>query len=503
MNHTLPVRNFLNEKGIYQQLNRYGLPTQSKTGFSENDKQLGGPINDDLSILFTGEQPFEHYWRVETKKYYTGKGWQANSEVSRTKTPIMLVDTNYHASFKEETISKLSFKTNDTYLPTPYGKIQVPSTQNEQIELIDAKNRLDFDQRPDKLSLSFQEPKYTSNDLKLVELNVSDELQSETQLPDTLPNQVRELALSLTDSQVTLYDKVKTVEQHLKTNDSYRYSKTDTTYPPNEKDYVDYFLFESKTGYCDNFSTAMIVLLRSAGIPSRWAKGFAPGDIIETSTKTKTYAIRNSHAHSWPEVYFEGYGWIPFEPTPGFERINESVNSDSSTMNSSEARQKPETNSTSSSTSKTVRSADSSTTSTQENKQKKKPLNVLRLFQLIGLFFSFLLVSILIFFGSKNFFNFYFKIYQLLPTTDFYSSYTIVLKKAERILARHSNEPLTEYVQRFEAEYIQFHGAFLQLTIMYEQALYGKQLMNSTEYTALLNQVAIVLSSLRNKKNKQ
>ncbi|MBM9834622.1 transglutaminase domain-containing protein, partial [Enterococcus faecalis] len=80
-------------------------------------------------------------------------------------------------------------------------------------------------------------------------------------------------------------------------------------------DYVDQFLFESQVGYCDNFSTAMVVLLRSLEIPARWAKGFSPGSPA-TENGITTYTVRNLNAHSWVEVYFDGYGWVPFEPTP-------------------------------------------------------------------------------------------------------------------------------------------------------------------------------------------
>ena len=63
----------------------------------------------------------------------------------------------------------------------------------------------------------------------------------------------------------------------------------------------------------------MVVLLRTLGIPARWTKGFTDG--IRTGTDeqgNEEYSILNSHAHSWPEVYFPGFGWLPFEPTPSF-----------------------------------------------------------------------------------------------------------------------------------------------------------------------------------------
>ncbi|MHC5228911.1 transglutaminaseTgpA domain-containing protein [Enterococcus sp. LJL99] len=494
---TLPIRTYLNSKGIYQQINRYGLPNQSATGFSDDDKQLGGPINDDLTILFTAEQTTKHYWRVETKRYYTGKGWMANSETTKTKTPLTFSDTDYRGRFKEETTSKLVFNTNDTYLPLPYGNVQIPLTDNKRVELIEMKNRLNFEQRPKELLLSFQEPDYTINDLEQVPVNALSSLQAERQLPDTLPGQVQELALSLTESKTTLYDKVKAVEQYLKTDGSYRYSKTDAAYTPEDKDYVDHFLFETKTGYCDNFSSAMVVLLRSVGIPSRWAKGFAPGDVVETSNKNKKYAIRNSHAHSWPEVYFEGYGWIPFEPTPGFEATNESTDSNSSETQSTNSKESSSTSNERSTTSETSTSSSTTSTSSQKDETDAESLDWTKLVKLTGLFLGFLLLSIIGFFYYKNFFWLYFNLYQKRTKADFASSYSLLLKKAEKILAREKNEPLKDYAQRFEKKYPECHGAFIQATLMYEQSLYGQQKPSASDYAGLLTHLAKLLTSLK------
>ncbi|WMT42297.1 transglutaminase domain-containing protein [Paenibacillus sp. D2_2] len=91
------------------------------------------------------------------------------------------------------------------------------------------------------------------------------------------------------------------------------------------KDFVDSFLFEVKEGYCDYFSTAMVMMARSQGIPARWVKGYGPGrqpDPEEMMGRpggaNLAYQVNNSDAHSWAELYFGEYGWIPFEATPGF-----------------------------------------------------------------------------------------------------------------------------------------------------------------------------------------
>ena len=74
------------------------------------------------------------------------------------------------------------------------------------------------------------------------------------------------------------------------------------------------FLTETKTGFCQQFATAMAAMLRSLGIPARVAVGFTRGDYDEGSG---LYTVSSHDAHTWVEVRFPTYGWIPFEPTPG------------------------------------------------------------------------------------------------------------------------------------------------------------------------------------------
>ncbi|HYF66386.1 MAG TPA: transglutaminase domain-containing protein [Herpetosiphonaceae bacterium] len=83
--------------------------------------------------------------------------------------------------------------------------------------------------------------------------------------------------------------------------------------PPPDADPIENFLFNLKRGYCDYFSGAMILMLRAQGIPARWVQGYATG---EFDPERGVYVVRDTIAHSWPEVYFIGYGWQRFEPTP-------------------------------------------------------------------------------------------------------------------------------------------------------------------------------------------
>ncbi|PYG87560.1 transglutaminase superfamily protein [Ruminiclostridium sufflavum DSM 19573] len=132
-----------------------------------------------------------------------------------------------------------------------------------------------------------------------------------TQLPEEVTPRVRQLAQNLTKTEYNNYDKAKAVESYLSSNFPYTLSPGR---PPIDKDFVDYFLFEGKKGYCTYYATAMTVLLRCIDIPARFVEGY----VMPPKADNGIFKVTNEQAHAWVEVYLEGFGWIPFEPTASF-----------------------------------------------------------------------------------------------------------------------------------------------------------------------------------------
>lgn len=108
---------------------------------------------------------------------------------------------------------------------------------------------------------------------------------------------------------ITPYDQAKAIERYLRQNISYNES---IPTPPQDQDPIDWVLFDLKEGYCNYYASAMIVMLRSRGIPARMAAGFAEGNY---DSERGVYVVTERDAHTWVEAYFPGYGWIEFEPT--------------------------------------------------------------------------------------------------------------------------------------------------------------------------------------------
>lgn len=135
------------------------------------------------------------------------------------------------------------------------------------------------------------------------------------QLPRDLPQRVKDLSASLVSYSTNDYDKAKAIEQYLSSNYAYNLDVRST---PRNRDFVDYFLFDLKQGYCSYYASAMTVMARCVGLPARYIEGYMlpPEPVKDNST---TYIVTNMQAHAWVEIYFEGYGWLPFEPTAPFQ----------------------------------------------------------------------------------------------------------------------------------------------------------------------------------------
>jgi transglutaminase-like putative cysteine protease len=128
------------------------------------------------------------------------------------------------------------------------------------------------------------------------------------QLPESLPERVTLLAEQITAGRETPYDQAIAIERYLR---DIPYNERIEA-PAAEQDGVDYFLFEIREGYCQYYASAMVVMLRSLGVPARYVEGYGQGQKEEGA-----YRVLESDGHSWPEVFFPGYGWVEFEPTAG------------------------------------------------------------------------------------------------------------------------------------------------------------------------------------------
>jgi len=337
----------------------------SSSGYSRNDLELGGGFEFDYSPVMSVSTSHRSYWRGETRSDYTGNGWAEPADTGEQITGLKqnqqlpIHEDRSKAKTIEITQSFTMLREEDSYpilfAAAPAKQLRwvgddktgnIPSELSwnpEGWELrwlgalmnITSKNAY-----PKTYSVVSELPVLNNTALSQTTAGwgASDPNKAEHQqyyhLPNTVTNRVAKLAEQITAGSTNDYEKALRIQTYLK--DNYAYTNEPDTSLRNSPDFVDSFLFEVKEGYCDYFSTAMAVLGRTAGLPVRWVKGYAPGvlpynedemrnqgfvpnEAVRNPNGEGTYTVRNADAHSWVEIYFSGFGWIPFEATPGFE----------------------------------------------------------------------------------------------------------------------------------------------------------------------------------------
>jgi hypothetical protein len=129
-------------------------------------------------------------------------------------------------------------------------------------------------------------------------------------LPEPTVSLIRPLTLQLVGSSTNAYDDAVAIQRYLRSFTYDEHVQADSS-----TNYLYDFLTKTKTGFCQQFAGSMAVMLRTLGIPARVAVGFLPGSPT-IGTSGTTFSVTGRHAHAWPEAFFQGIGWVAFEPTP-------------------------------------------------------------------------------------------------------------------------------------------------------------------------------------------
>jgi hypothetical protein len=132
-----------------------------------------------------------------------------------------------------------------------------------------------------------------------------------TELPDDFPEEVQELARGITAQTSTAFERASVLEYFVyDASASTGSSSLDLVSWLTDVDSRNY-----RTGYCEQFATAMALMARTLNIPSRLALGFAPGEVVDQDGDEYIF-VRARNAHAWVELYIAGQGWLRFDPTP-------------------------------------------------------------------------------------------------------------------------------------------------------------------------------------------
>lgn len=263
--------------------------------------------------LFRVRSPEPAYWRLTSLDSFDGSIWKssygtsdADGELGRAVEP----DVAFREVVQTYDISALA----QVWLPAAYEPMAIDAGDGD----------VDWDERSSTLIVDKQES--SSDGLRYaVTSDIPDWSEDELRTaPDTVPGgiaerylqlprldpRVEQLARETTAGARTPFDKAMALQSYLKT---FEY---DLRVPAgHSRDALASFLFDTRRGYCEQFAGSFAAMARSIGLPSRVAVGFTQG--IRSPDDPTLYQVRGEHAHAWVEVYLEGFGWVPFDPTPG------------------------------------------------------------------------------------------------------------------------------------------------------------------------------------------
>lgn len=279
-----------------------------------------------------GQQQFSYttttdaslYFRLLTLDQFNGTTWSAGRDRDRRPNEPGLMVPVPGLSDEIETEGATTTVQVDgmvaPWLPVPFPSVRVAGEDGRwvwDLEGLTLSSRLSSAGGQSYIAESVLiQP--TREQLIAAQSTVPESVERFLDLPEEIPTILTETLADVTAESTNAYDKAFAIQQYLRRT-PFLYSveaPVDDGYDGDGFEVIAEFL-EKKSGYCVHFSSAMAILSRMAGIPARISLGYLPGDRIIGADTRLSYTVGTDDLHAWPELYFSGVGWVPFEPTPG------------------------------------------------------------------------------------------------------------------------------------------------------------------------------------------
>ncbi|MFD3445801.1 transglutaminaseTgpA domain-containing protein [Microbacteriaceae bacterium 4G12] len=278
------------------------------------------------ALQYTTDSDEDLYFKLATLSRFTGRTWAPERILADERntingiapapglaegTPIteVVVDVRVQAS-------------NTRWLPVPYAPSEVSGLDGDWYWEADGMTiaTSNASTRGQDYRVTSAVPQPTREQLAgvIAPADPSPYLQRNLELPEDLPGVIRSTAQEVTAEATSDYERALALQDYFRSAE-FRYSEeapVEEGYDGNGMDVIARFLDE-KIGYCVHYASAMSVMARALGIPARVAVGYLPGDRRGTEDGRTRYQVGTQDLHTWPELYFEGAGWLKFEPTPG------------------------------------------------------------------------------------------------------------------------------------------------------------------------------------------
>ena len=261
--------------------------------------------------VFTVRADRPAYWRLTSLDQFNGTIWSSNERYAASRGELEQSTRGGSNLVQEVTVTGLSsIWLPGAYRPTAVDGVRGLSYSPGSASLIskkDTSNGLTY-----KITSELQDltPEVLRSAPRSVpgRSGLREDLERYTRVGGSVTPRVRQLAARIGEREPTAYGKALAIQEHLRSK-AFTYSLSAPA--GHSGNAVDRFLFETRTGYCEQFAGSYALLARLMGLPARVAVGFQPG-----TQRDGAFAVQDKDAHAWPEVYLEGVGWTAFEPTP-------------------------------------------------------------------------------------------------------------------------------------------------------------------------------------------
>ncbi|MFQ3286094.1 MAG: transglutaminase-like putative cysteine protease [Natronomonas sp.] len=285
-----------------------GSTVESSLVYADDSVSVVGSIELSPERRYVVEADEAAYWRVGTYDRYTGDGWVRSGSTQRYDGPIPGPPGESRTLEQTYTTASSVATLPAARRPTRIGDVPVPVrvTDGGSFEPVSPL------QAGESYRVESEVPTGRPDEFRAAGTGYPEGIETRyTQLPSDTPDRVAERTARLTANAENPYDTARVLEYWFRTE--YEYS-LDVDRP--RGNVADAFLFEMESGYCVYFATTMVTMLRTQGIPARFAVGYTPGEAVDDDE----WVVRGYNSHAWVEVYVPEHGWIKFDPTPATPR---------------------------------------------------------------------------------------------------------------------------------------------------------------------------------------
>lgn len=285
-----------------------GSTVESSLVYADDRVSVVGSIELSPERRYVVEADEAAYWRVGTYDRYTGDGWVRSGSVRGYDGPIpgppgesRTLEQTYTAASSVATLPAAR-------RPTRIDDVPVPVRVTDGGSFVPVSPL----QAGESYRVESDVPTGRPDEFRAAGTDYPEGIEARyTQLPSDTPDRVAERTARLTANAENPYDTARVLEYWFRTE--YEYS-LDVDRP--RGNVADAFLFGMESGYCVYFATTMVTMLRTQGIPARFAVGYTPGEAVDDDE----WIVRGYNSHAWVEVYVPEHGWIKFDPTPATPR---------------------------------------------------------------------------------------------------------------------------------------------------------------------------------------